>query len=178
MQTPFQREVEIVMLLASQTHRYNGRPGDGPDPAIGRELHHEIEVRAGLGIVGDRYFAEAAHQRFSVTVMAAESLERLAEQLQLPEVPHAAPTRRNIILRGADVDSLRGVTFSLDSGDGPVLLLGTTPANPCAWMNEMIAPGAHQALRGHGGMRCEPLGSGWLRLGAAVLRSSAPIGPA
>jgi len=46
---------------------------------------------------------------------------------------------------------------------------GHRPASPCAWMNVVLAPGAHQALRGRGGVRCEPLSSGFLALGPATL---------
>jgi len=151
-------DVTIELLLASPLHRYEGRPSDGPRDATGPELHASIEVRAGLGIVGDRYFGQRAHRTASVTVMAAESVERLGPGLD------PADTRRNIIVRGLDIDSLRGEDFAL----GGILFRAHRPANPCAWMDVALAPGAFKALRGHGGMRCEPLTSGTLRLGPAV----------
>lgn len=171
----FSRDVEVVMLLASSLHRYEGRPSDGPLPAAEDELRESIEVRAGLGIVGDRYFGQRAHVHASVTVMAAESLDRLGEELGLIEPLDPAGTRRNIILRGVDADALRDTTFALDTGDGPVMFRGNRPANPCAWMNVVLAPGAHKGLRGRGGMRCEPLSSGTLRLGPARLLSSTEL---
>ncbi|GAB2967056.1 hypothetical protein [Saccharothrix stipae] len=58
--------------------------------------------------------------------------------------------------------------FSLDSGDGPVRFETHRPANPCAWMNAVIAPGAFRALRGRGGKHCVPLDDGLLRLGPAT----------
>lgn len=161
--------VAIELLLASPRSRYAGRPGDGPLPAVGVETHPSIEIRAGLGVVGDRYFAKPAHRAASVTLMAMESLEFVAASLGLERVPDAAATRRNIMLRGFPVDELRGVEFDLDSGLGPVRFRGNRPANPCAWMDVMLAPGAFRALRGRGGMRCEPLSSGRLSLGAATL---------
>jgi hypothetical protein len=170
-------EVEIVQLLASSLHRYEGRPKDGPLPARETEERASIEVRAGLGIVGDRFFGGRAHLQESVTVLAIESLEAVATDLGLPEVPDAptwlsraaSATRRNIVLRGADVDSMRGTTFTLDSGRGPVTFHAHRPANPCAWMDVVLAPGAFRAMRGRGGMRCEPLTSGTLQLGPATL---------
>jgi MOSC domain-containing protein YiiM len=173
---PYRRDIEIELLLASPVHRYEGRPQDGPLEAIGRELHDSIELRAGLGIVGDRYFGNAAHVGSAVTLMASESLDYLASTLGLAVRPHAANTRRNIILRGVDVDAMRDATFSIDSGQGPVLFRGTRPANPCAWMDAELAQGAHRALRNRGGMRCELLSSGTLSLGPAVLRSSIELG--
>ena len=175
---PFTREVEIVLLLASPLSRYEGRPSDGPLAAVGPEVRESIEIRAGLGVVGDRYFAKPAHVHASVTVMASEVLDWVADDLGISRGLDASATRRNILLRGADIDSMRGATFSLDSGDGPVTFLANRPANPCAWMDVTLAPGAHRALRGRGGMRCEPLTSGVLRLGPAMLRSSMDFGPA
>lgn len=169
---PFGLEAEIVLLLSSPEHRYEGRPKDGPLPRTSREVQESIEIRAELGIVGDRFFNQPAHRLAAVTVMAAESVDTIAADLGLSSVPQLADTRRNILLRGVDVDALRGATFSLDSGDGPVTFLANRPANPCAWMDEMLAPGAFKALRKHGGMRCTPLSSGILRLGPAVFRSS------
>jgi MOSC domain-containing protein YiiM len=159
--------VEIVLLLASPLHRYEGRPKDGALPSPGNETPQTIELRARLGIVGDRYFGRAAHAEESVTLMAIESLEAAGEELGVTELDPSR-TRRNIILRGVPVDSLRGRRFSLDSGSGPVQFEGHRPANPCAWMDEQLAPGAHKALRKRGGMRCAPLNDGVLTLGPAV----------
>lgn len=163
------RSITIERLLASPTHRYEGRPSDGAVPAHAAELHDRIELRAGLGIVGDRYFGHAAHRDAAVTIMAAEALEHVTEALQLDAVPDFAATRRNIQVRGLDIDAMRGATFSLDSGAGPVLLRATRPATPCGWMDAELAPGAHRALLRRGGMRCAVLSDGVLTLGAAVV---------
>ena len=154
---------EIVLLLASPIHRYAGRPSDGAVPFDGHELPHEIEVVAGRGIVGDRFFGHQAHQQESVTIIAAESIDLLGEGLD------ASKTRRNIVTRGVDIDAMRGQVFSLDSGDGPVLFRAHRPANPCAWMDVELAPGAFRGLARRGGMRCEPLSDGRLRLGPVTL---------
>ncbi|WP_241993310.1 MOSC domain-containing protein [Cryobacterium sp. TMB1-7] len=172
---PHSAEVEIVLLLASPVHRYEGRPADGPLPMVGAESHPSVRLRAGLGIVGDRHFAKPAHVHASVTVMNADVLAQVADDLGLPRTLDPAATRRNVLLRGVDIDSLRGATFSLDTGDGPVEFLVNRPANPCAWMDVVLAPGAHRALRGRGGMRCEPLTDGMLRLGPARLRCTSPL---
>ncbi|MGY4859763.1 MOSC domain-containing protein [Cryobacterium sp. AP23] len=172
---PFGADVEIVLLLASAVHRYEGRPADGPLPVVGEESHPSIRLRQGRGIVGDRHFGQRAHAHASVTVMNIDVLDRVADDLGLSRTLDPVATRRNILLRGVDVDALRGATFSLDSGDGPVEFLANRPANPCAWMDVVLAPGAHRALRGRGGMRCEPLTDGMLRLGPARLQSSIPL---
>jgi MOSC domain-containing protein YiiM len=172
--------VEIVHLLASSLHRYEGRPADGPVelPAGEQESQTQIRLRAGLGIVGDRFFGRAAHRTSAVTVMAEESLEWVREALGVGHPFDPAAARRNIVVRGADIDALRGTAFTLDSGSGPVRFQGHRPASPCAWMDVVLAPGAHKALRGRGGVRCEPLDDGVLQLGPATLtcsRSATPV---
>lgn len=147
---------EIVQLLASPVHRYAGRPGDGPAPAPPGELVDQVTIRAGLGIVGDRYFGRPAHRDASVTVIAQESLPPGADLVQV---------RRNILTAGIAVDGLVGSVLCLDSGDGPVFLRVQRRANPCAWLDVTIAPGTWQMLRGRGGIRCRPLNDGILRIG-------------
>ncbi len=59
--------------------------------------------------------------------------------------------------------------FALDSGDGPVRFRAHRAANPCSWMDVVLAPGAFRALRGRGGVRCEPLSGGVLTLGPVTV---------
>ena len=173
---PYRYDIEIVGLLASPEHRWEGRP-DAVVAARPVESRDRIEVRAGLGIVGDRYFGQPAHRDASVTVIAAEALDRLAAELGSGPLDPLA-TRRNVVLRGAEVEALRGQLFSLDCGEGEVVLAGGRPANPCAWLDLALTPGAHRGMRGRGGVRCAPRTDGVLRLGAAVLRSAVPLDPA
>lgn len=161
-QTEF--EVEIVELLASPLHRYEGRPSDGPLHVAGPETRELLEVRAGLGVIGDRHFGKPAHARASITFQSVEALELLAAELGAP-VPTLRQTRRNVLLRGADADALVGREFDL----GGVRFGGHRAANPCAWMDEVIAPGAHRAMRGRGGVRAHPLWDGVIRLGPSQL---------
>lgn len=167
--------VEIVALHSSMVHAYEGRPADGPRPDPDGGGREHIAVRSGHGVVGDRYAGRAAHRHAAVTVIAVESVEHVAATLGLPTAPDPLLTRRTIVLRGADVDALArtrdrsGARFTLDSGAGPVLLQAHRPANPCAWMDTVLGPGAFRALRGRAGVRCEPLSDGVLRVGPARL---------
>ncbi|MFT7710868.1 MOSC domain-containing protein [Clavibacter tessellarius] len=173
---PYEHRVEIAHLVASPVHRLEGRPADGPRDEPGEPpSRRSVRIRAGLGIVGDRYFGQRAHRTAAVTVMSVEAVERVAEELGVDAGLDPVETRRNVLLRGAPVDALRGMRFSLDSGDGPVEFQGHRPANPCAWMDVMLAPGAFRALRGRGGVRCEPLGDGILTVGPAILRTELPL---
>lgn len=168
-------DVEIVGLVVSAEHRYAGRPGTAvPEQAADRR--ERIEVRGGVGVVGDRYAGKPAHRDAQVTVLAAEAVDALAAELGTgPLDPLLA--RRTVVLRGAEVEALRGHEFSLDSGEGEVRLRGGRPANPCAWLDTVLAPGAHRGMRGRAGIRCAALSDGSLRLGPAVLRSAVPLDP-
>jgi MOSC domain-containing protein YiiM len=155
---------EIVQLLASPVSRFEGRPSDGPAPAAPGELVDAVTIRAGLGIVGDRYFAKPAHRDASVTLIARESLPAGVDLTQV---------RRNILTTGIDVDGLVGAILCLDSGDGQVCLRVNRRANPCAWLDVTIAPGAWRSLRGKGGIRCTPLNDGILRRGPVAVEIQA-----
>ncbi|MFJ4295806.1 molybdenum cofactor biosysynthesis protein [Curtobacterium sp. NPDC089689] len=172
---PCRTDVVVALLLASPRHRYEGRPADGALPADPStpELRDRVELRAGLGIVGDRYFAARAHVHASVTVVGLEGLEDVARSLGADVDPVA--TRRNVFLRGADVEALRGRPFALDSGQGVVRFRGYRPANPCAWMDHEVAPGAFRAMRGRAGVRCDPESDGVLSVGLATLWTAAPV---
>ena len=126
---PHRYDVEVVGLLASPAHRWDGRP----DLALAAPVERTdlVEVRAGLGIVGDRYFGQAAHRDAAVTVLAIEALEAVAAELGVPPFDPVA-ARRTILTRGLDVEALRSREFALDSGDGAVRLGGGRPAAPCA----------------------------------------------
>jgi MOSC domain-containing protein YiiM len=157
-------------------HRYGGRPGGGV-PAQDGDRADRAHVRAGHGVVGDRYAGRAAHRDAALTVLAAESLEALAAELGVPPFDPLL-ARRTVVLRGAEVEALRGEDFALDCGEGLVRLRGGRPANPCAWMDVVLAPGAHRGMRGRGGVRCAALSDGVLRVGPAVLHSAVPLDPA
>ncbi|WP_040338793.1 MOSC domain-containing protein [Candidatus Blastococcus massiliensis] len=170
---PHAYDVEILGLVASPRHRYDGRPGQTV-PGQDGDRRTTVEVRADHGVVGDRYAGRPAHRDAQVTVLAAEAVEALAAELGVgPLDPLLA--RRTVVLRGAQVEALRGQEFSLDCGEGEVRLRGGRPANPCAWLDTALAPGAHRGLRGRAGIRCAALTDGVLRLGPAVLRSAVPL---
>ncbi|HZX01831.1 MOSC domain-containing protein [Kribbella sp.] len=169
-------QVEIVAFVVSGQHAFEGRPQDGPRPDPAPVARTEIEVRAGLGIVGDRYYGQAVHQNAAVTFIDAASLDEVVRVLDLPTPLDPHLTRRNITLRGFPIDDLAagraadgsrvpGRRFTL----GGITFQANRPANPCAWMDQVLAPGAMRALRGHGGIRATPLTSGTLRLGPTDL---------
>nr|WP_216648171.1 MOSC domain-containing protein [Isoptericola chiayiensis] len=163
-------------LLVSPEHAYFGRPRDGA-AAVPTSDRDTVEVVAGRGIVGDRFFGKAAHMDAAVTLFAAEALEAIAEELGTGLLDPLL-TRRNVVLRGAELAPLIGEEIVLRSGTDEVALHVGRPANPCAWMDRMLAPGVHAAMRGRGGVRCMPVSDGVLRRGPAVLVSPVELDPA
>ncbi|MGB3773567.1 MAG: molybdenum cofactor biosysynthesis protein [Rhodococcus sp. (in: high G+C Gram-positive bacteria)] len=167
--------IEIVQLLVSPSHAYFGRSKDGPAD-VDTRLPSSVEVVAGKGIRGDRFFGVKAHTEAAITFLALEAWDEA--------VGHASGgswdgdvsvARRNVAVRGLELDPLRGEDFVLDTGDGPVLLRGGRPAHPCAWMDRMVVDGTRKALIGRGGLRAAPISSGTLRVGSGVVISPVPL---
>lgn len=165
--------VTIEHIYISPGHNYFGRPKDGP----GAHPTHDVaqaEAVAGRGLVGDRYFGVAAHFEAQITFIAAEVLDALRAAFNLPAA-EALLARRNIVIRGANINQLIGQDFSLVYPDHQIDFAGSKPCSPCAWMDASFASGALQFLRGRGGLRARILSSGTLQRGPAILRSAIPL---
>ena len=176
MTASYRYDVEILHLVVSPAHAYFGRARDGAAQVPTTDAD-QVELVAGKGIVGDRFFGKAAHMDAAITLLAIEALEAMAEELGAgPFDPLLA--RRNVVLRGAHLAPLLGEEFALESRGNVVRLRAGRPAHPCAWMDRMLAPGAHAAMRGRGGVRCQPLSDGTLHRGPAVLVSPVGLDPA
>lgn len=176
MSEAYRYDVEILHLLVSPAHAYFGRARDG---AADVPTHDAAEAQfvAGKGIAGDRFFGKAAHMDAAATLFAVEGLEAIAAELDTPPLDPLL-TRRNVIIRGAELAPLLGHEFVLESGGDAVRLKAGRPAHPCAWMDSMLAPGAHKAMRGRGGVRCRVVSDGVVHRGPAVLVSPVPLDPA
>lgn len=175
MTTTYRYDVEVLHLLVSPAHAYFGRARDGAADVPTTDADR-VELVAGKGVVGDRFFGKAAHMDAAVTLLAVEALEAVAADLGTAPFDPLLP-RRNVVLRGAHLAPLLGEEFALESRGALVRLRAGRPAHPCAWMDRVLAPGAHAAMRGRGGLRCRPLSSGALHRGPAVLHSPVPLEP-
>ena len=175
MTASYRYDVEVLHLLVSPAHAYFGRAREGAADVPTTDAER-VELVAGKGIVGDRFFGKAAHMDAAVTLFAVEALEAMAAELGAGPFDPLL-TRRNVVLRGADLAPLLGGEFVLESRGYVVRLKAGRPAHPCAWMDQMLAPGAHKAMRGRGGVRCQVLSGGILHRGPAVLVSPVPLDP-
>jgi len=171
----YRYKVDVLHLLVSPEHAYFGRAKDGAAEVPATDAA-QAELVAGKGIVGDRFYGKAAHMDAAVTLFAVEALDAIAEELGAGPFDPLL-TRRNVFVRGAELAPLLGHDFILESGGEQVQLHAGRPAHPCAWMDKMLAPGAHKAMRGRGGIRCRVVSGGVLHRGPAVLISPVPLDP-
>lgn len=160
-----ERTVEVKHLFVSPGHNYYGRHGKGSESheIVDRD---EIELVAGRGITGDRFFDYKEDYKGQVTLFDEATLSAVREEFDLPELS-AAAFRRNVVTTGVDLNELIGKSFTL----GEVELSGSEEARPCYWMDEACAPGVETFLKGRGGLRCRIVRGGILRKGEMTLKT-------
>ncbi len=73
--------------------------------------------------------------------------------------------RRNLVVRGVNLVSLKGLRFRIGED---VLLLATGPCEPCSKMDRALGEGGFHAMRGHGGITARVLLGGLLGVGDPV----------
>ncbi|GAB3589606.1 hypothetical protein GCM10027446_02440 [Angustibacter peucedani] len=163
---------QIVALVVSPGHNYwfhSRDPADGVGP-YPTSYPDSVEVVADQGIRGDRFFGRVGNLASAVSFVAAESLEQVEDELGLDRGSlDPRTTRRNVVTRGIDLNALRHSTFTLTGRDGDVTFRAAGETSPCAWMDDRLAPGARDALRGRGGLRALPTTSGVLSVGPVGL---------
>jgi MOSC domain-containing protein YiiM len=149
--------MKIEAIYLSPGHNYFGHHGQVPDehPVISVD---QVECVAGQGLVDDRFFGHKENYKGQVTFFAAEMYENLCEKLQVTDRDPSV-FRRNILTRGADLNALIGKTFEIQG----IRFEGMSECSPCYWMDQAFAPGAEEALKGHGGLRARILTTGTLR---------------
>jgi MOSC domain-containing protein YiiM len=163
----------IHHLYVSPGHNYFGRPKDGPGDHPTLDVD-EAELRAGKGIVGDRYFGAPAHYDAQITFVAQEVFDLVVAEFGIKALSPIV-MRRNVVTGGLNLNQLLGEEFTIDCGRGPVRFLGTRPCSPCAWMDAVIAPGANRFLKGRGGLRARVLTDGVLAKGAATIETGVDL---
>ncbi|MEK0450450.1 MAG: hypothetical protein RL088_2718 [Verrucomicrobiota bacterium] len=161
---PHSRKLAVVNahvrhIYISPGHNFYGRYGSTAGTHEIAELD-EVRCIAGRGLEGDRFFDYKADYKGQATFFAIETWQALCAQFGIsgkgPEV-----FRRNIITEGLDLPALIGVEFEVQG----IRFAGTQEATPCEWMDQAFCPGAHEALKGRGGLRARILSDGILRPG-------------
>ena len=127
--------------------------------------HEEIELVAGKGIPGDRFFSWKDDYKGQLTLIDLAVIEDVRKHAGDEGLP-ATAFRRNVVLSGVDLDKLIGKIFRL----GGNLLEGTEECRPCYWMDRACGKeGTEDLMRGRGGLRCRILQDGRLKLGPVSL---------
>ncbi|MEZ6093659.1 MAG: MOSC domain-containing protein [Pirellulaceae bacterium] len=126
------------------------------------ESLQQVEVVKDRGLTGDRYRGKPGGKR-QVTLIQYEHLEAVGRILGREPIDPWL-TRRNIVVRGINLQSLRRRQFRI----GSAVLYGTGLAHPCSKMEEMLGPGGYAAMIGHGGLTTSILQSGQISLGNSV----------
>jgi len=144
-------------IFISASHNFFGHHGEPAGKAPAVEVA-EVEVVAGKGIVGDRFFGWKDNYAGQVTFFSLETHESLCAELGVWD-RDASVYRRNLIVQGADLNALIGREFDLQGAR----FVGVSEAKPCYWMNQAFGPGAEAALDGRGGLRARVLSNGILR---------------
>ncbi len=154
--------MEICHLYISAGHNFFGHHGRDPDnfPAI--EVP-SVECVAGHGIRGDRFFDYRDDYKGQITFFSKEVVDELRAALRVGNWSPAL-VRRNVIVRGFDLNQLIGKEFEVQG----VSFQGTAECKPCYWMDTAIAPGTEKFLRGRGGLRARILTDGVLTSSAKV----------
>jgi MOSC domain-containing protein YiiM len=136
------------------------RPHELPSPV------ERVRAVAGRGLEGDRNFlAEGApepHRDADLTLIASEALEALAEETGL--VLTAAESRRNLLTRGVDLNTLLGRRFRV----GEVHCEGIELCEPCRDLERMTYPGVLRGLVHRGGLRAAIVEGGEIGVGDHV----------
>jgi MOSC domain-containing protein YiiM len=127
----------------------------------------EVRAVTGQGLEGDRYargkgsFSKPELDRH-LTLIEAEAIEALARDYEQVIAP--AEARRNVLTRGVALNHLVGKRFRV----GPVLLFGHRLCEPCKHLEKLVGKPIRKGLVHRGGLRCEVVEGGVIRIGDAV----------
>lgn len=128
--------------------------------------HAAVQVVAGSGITGDRYFGCQDEPGQNITFVEAEAIEAFAREHG--RAPDLGMTSRNVVTRGVRLNALVGREFRV----GPLRFQGVELCEPCAGLGEQLAgPGLPVAAvvrhwLHRAGLRAVALSSGELAVGA------------
>ncbi len=110
------------------------------------EVVDQVEANIECGLVGDRFAGPPGAER-QVTLIQLEHLQAVASLLGVDQIDPEL-TRRNIVVAGINLTSLKGTEFAI----GDAMLRGTGACPPCGKMERNLGPGGFNAMRGHGGI--------------------------
>jgi MOSC domain-containing protein YiiM len=128
----------------------------------------EVRAVAGKGLEGDRYFigsgtySKPGATSAKVTLIESEALEALKRDYGIELKP--GESRRNIVTRGVALNHLVGREFKI----GEATFRGTHLCEPCAHLQKLTREGVMRGLIHRGGLNCEIVADGLIRVGDTV----------
>jgi MOSC domain-containing protein YiiM len=143
-----------------------------PEKGLPMECKQMVRAIAGCGLEGDRYAvqrgswrpkdAEIHEPKRNVTLIAQEGIDAANGGRVESECFSAADTRRNIVIRGMELNALIGKEFTI----GTVRLRAFEYATPCQRPSKLSGKrGFATAFCGNGGILCEILADGIIAVG-------------
>jgi len=135
-------------------------------PAAPMTPQQQVRAIPGRGLEGDRY-AEgigtfSPHPQkpdYEITFIQEEHVEDFERWLGKPFT--ARDTRRNVVTRGVDLNSLVDREFRV----GSVLIRGIRLCEPCNFLAKQTTPEVVRGLLHKGGLRAQILSAGEIRVG-------------
>jgi MOSC domain-containing protein YiiM len=140
-------------------------------PAAGARMISmpEALIVEGRGIEGDRYFDDRGTWKRNVprggdaiTLIEEEKIVAAAEALGEPIM--AEEMRRNLVVRGVNLDDFIGAQFRI----GEVLLEGLRRCEPCGYIERLAEKPFKTIFAGIGGLRATILRGGLIRVGDSI----------
>jgi MOSC domain-containing protein YiiM len=131
------------------------------------EAAAEVDVVAGRGIRGDRYFAaegtwSGEEGGRALTLFEAEAIEGLLSDTRIELAP--SEIRRNVMTRGIRLNDLVGRRFRVGEVEG----FGEELCEPCSHLQQLTQPGVLRGLVHRGGLRASVSKGGMIRIGDEV----------
>ena len=120
----------------------------------------EVNAIPAKGLEGDRYKNAGNRQ---VTLIQQEHLNAVASFLGKEKINYTL-TRRNILVKGINLVSLKGKNFKI----GDVVLKYTGDCHPCSRMETVLGVGGYNAMRGHGGITAKIISGGLIKVGDEI----------
>jgi MOSC domain-containing protein YiiM len=118
-----------------------------------------VRAVAGKGLEGDRhYHEEGAPPGQAITLVEAEVVEDVGLA--------AGDTRRQVTVRGVDLNALVGERFKI----GDVECFGVELCEPCSHLEAMTRPGIIKELVHRAGINADVVSGGTIRVGDSVTK--------
>ena len=123
----------------------------------------EINVSAGKGIIGDRYFQEYTEDRNQLTLIESENIDYYNEKFNL-KIPYLN-FRRNIVTKDIKLNDLVGKKIII----GKTEIRGIDLCRPCKTLQKNLGQdNIIKEFLSKGGLRCEILTSTNIKAGDEI----------